>query len=281
MAKDKQKKKDKRKEKRHAKYTASSADRHELYELSVQNVEEEEKFLAKTFEQVRGRPALSLREDFCGTAALACQWIKQGEGRSAIGIDFDKEVLDWGRGRHVAKLSDEQKQRLTLIEDDVMAAEPEQVDMLVAFNFSYWIFKTRELMVDYFKRARAGLKEDGVFLIDIFGGPEAYDENKEKTKLDGFTYVWEQKKYDPISGDMECRISFKFPDGSRMKKAFIYEWRVWTLPELRELLEEAGFSKNTVYWEGTDEDGDGSGEYEPVTRGDPDPAWVSYIVAEK
>jgi hypothetical protein len=66
-----------------------------------------------------------------------------------------------------------------------------------------------------------------------------------------------------------------------MKKAFSYEWRLWTLPEIRELLLEAGFSKATVYWEGEDEDGEGNGEFTPEAEGEPDPAWIVYIVAEK
>ena len=52
-------------------------------------------------------------------------------------------------------------------------------------------------------------------------------------------------------------------------------------PEIQELVLEAGFKKVTVYWEGEDEDGEGNGEYEPTTEGTADPAYVSYIVAEK
>ena len=34
----------------------------------------------------------------------------------------------------------------------------------------------------YFKRAYDALKDDGVFFCDMFGGPEAQEETKEKTK---------------------------------------------------------------------------------------------------
>jgi hypothetical protein len=54
------------------------------------------------------------------------------------------------------------------------------------------------------------------------------------------------------------------------------------LPELRELLDEAGFSRITVHWEGTDEEtGEGDGIYSPATVGDADPSWVCFITAEK
>ena len=73
---------------------------------------------------------------------------------------------------------------------------------------------------------------------------------------------------------------FRFPDGSKIDRAFSYEWRLWSLPELTELLGEAGFSRSTVWWEGTGEDGEGNGEFSPESRGDADAGWVAYIVAE-
>jgi hypothetical protein len=80
---------------------------------------------------------------------------------------------------------------------------------------------------------------------------------------------------------MTCHIHFEFPDGSRMAKAFSYHWRLWTLPELREILLEAGFRKADVYWEGTDEEtGEGNGEYQPCEIGDADAGWVCYVVAQ-
>ena len=80
---------------------------------------------------------------------------------------------------------------------------------------------------------------------------------------------------------MQCYIHFRFKDGSKIKKAFSYAWRLYTAPELRDMLIEAGFSKATVYWEGEDEDGEGNGEFTPDARGDADLAWIAYIVAEK
>jgi hypothetical protein len=67
-----------------------------------------------------------------------------------------------------------------------------------------------------------------------------------------------------------------------MKNAFCYEWRLWTLPEIREILLEAGFSRVTVYWEGTDEKtNEGNGEFSPAEHGEADDAYIVYIVAEK
>jgi SAM-dependent methyltransferase len=260
---------------------ADQADIHELYEQSVQNVEHEVEFLANTFEEIRGRKAYQLREDFCGTASAACEWVKQGEAFQSIGVDLDSSVLEWGRDNRVGRLPAADQARVRLIESDVLDVETPPVDILIAFNFSYWIFDTRQKMLEYFRKVYDALKDDGVFFCDLFGGSEAQEETKEKTKHDGFTYIWHQAEFHPVTHYMRTHIHFKFPDGSKLKKAFTYEWRLWSAPEIRELLLEAGFKNPTVYWEGDDEDGEGNGEFTPEDKGEADLAWIAYIVAEK
>lgn len=260
---------------------AEQADIHELYEESVQDVEYETEFLQTTFKELRGRTAYLLREDFCGTASASCQWVRQGDEYQAIGVDIDGSVLEWGRKNRLGALPVADRARVSLIESDVLTVETPPADVLVAFNFSYFIFDTREKLRSYFERAYQGLKDDGVFFVDLFGGPEAQEEMREKTKHKGFTYIWHQASFNPITNFIRCHIHFKFRDGSKIKKAFTYEWRLWSAPEIRELLLEAGFRKATVYWEGEDEDGEGNGEFTPEETGEADLAWIAFIVAEK
>lgn len=260
---------------------AETADIHELYEESVQNVENEVQFIQSTFREISGRTAHFFREDFCGTASAACAWVRQGKEFRSIGVDINPEVLDWGRKNRVGRLAPEEQARVQLIESDVQTVATPQVDVMAAFNFSYWIFEERAQMVSYMRRCYEALKDDGVLFMDLFGGPESFEETKEKTKHDGFTYIWHQAKFHPVTNFIRCHIHFKFKDGSKIKKAFTYEWRLWSAPEIRELLLEAGFSKATVYWEGEDEDGEGNGEFTPDEKGEADLAWIAYIVAEK
>lgn len=260
---------------------AERADRHELYEASVQNVEEECEFVTARFKEIRGRAALSFREDFCGTASAACQWVRQGSRHTAIGVDIDPDVLAWGRKHRLNRLTGRQRDRVTLVESDVLTVSTKPVDVVGAFNFSYFLFKKRAEMLNYFRSVHGALKDDGIFFMDAFGGYEAFEEMKEKTKYKGFSYVWDQAKYYPVTGELLCHIHFKFPDGSKIKKAFTYDWRLWTLPEILELLDEAGFRKTTVYWEGTDEDGEGDGVFTPEEKGEADAGWITYLVAEK
>ncbi len=260
---------------------AERADKYELYELSVQNVEHEVEFLQETFQALSGRTAHLFREDFCGTASAASEWVKQGKAFQAIGVDIDPAVLDWGRKNRVGRLPAKDQARVSLIESDVLTVETPKVDVLAAFNFSYWIFEERRTMLRYMRRCHEALKDDGVLFLDVFGGPESFEETREKTKHDGFTYIWDQAEFHPVTNHMKCYIHFKFPDGSRLKKAFSYEWRLYTAPELRDMLHEAGFSTVTVYWEGEDEDGEGNGIFTPDAEGEADLAWIAYIVAQK
>lgn len=281
FAKNKQKK-HKRKHFQEPGSMSAKADRHKLYEQSVQNVSHEYDFINKTFRDIRGYKAHALREDFCGTANMCCEWVRKRGKNTAVGVDIDPEVLSWGKKHNLGKLKSEPRKRITLLQQNVMKVRTKPPQVILAMNFSYQLFKQKGTLRKYFKNVQKSLADDGVFFMDAFGGYEAYSETKEKTKHKGFTYVWEQESYNPITGDMTCHIHFHFPDKSRMKKAFTYEWRLWTLPEIRELLEEAGFSKVTVYWEGTDEEsGEGNGKYSPSLHGDADPSWVCYLTAEK
>ena len=99
---------------------AQQADRHDLYEKSVQDPESECAFIANTFRKIRRRKPAVLREDFCGTAGVACEWVRQGPGRRAIGVDLDPSVLAWGVSRNLARLNPAQRRRVELLEDDVL-----------------------------------------------------------------------------------------------------------------------------------------------------------------
>jgi len=270
--------KSKRKKKK-SERTAANSDRHVLYEKSVQEPTADCEFIEQAWREVRGRRPRHLREDFCGTAIAAIEWVKRRKDHTAIGVDLSPDVLAIAQKRVTKRLKGEQRSRIKLIEEDVTKVKTRKVDTVVAMNFSYFIFKTRRKLKGYFRNAREALVDDGLLIIDIYGGSDSFLEEKEKREVDGFTYVWDTEHYNPITGDVINHIHFRFPDGSKIKEAFTYEWRLWTIPELRELLKEAGFKRVDVYWEGTDEDGEGDGEYSVSTRGEACEGWVTYLVA--
>jgi SAM-dependent methyltransferase len=269
--------------KRKPKYTARKADRYELYQLAVQSPETDVDFLKKTYRKIRGRVPRHLREDFCGTALLACHWIRLGPDYTAEGFDLDPEPLDWGREHNVAPLDDAAR-RLTLHLADARSPGDRAPDVRCAQNFSYFFFKERATLLEYFRLARKSLAPGGIFVLDLFGGDEATVVMEEKRKIEeGFTYVWDQARYFPGTGEYHCNIHFHFKDGSKLKNAFTYDWRYWSMPELRDVLADAGFSQVHAWFEEGDEDDDeGSGEFKLDEKGEiarECAGWIGYLVA--
>jgi SAM-dependent methyltransferase len=286
----KDRKKNRRKKKKFLrKLNARTADRHILYEASVQCVEADIDFFERVFKKKRKRPLRYLREDFCGTAALACEFLRRHPDNTAIGVDLDQPTLDWGIRHHVSRLGDAAR-RLALFNEDVRTVRTPPVDLVAALNFSYSVFKTREELRLYFSQVRRSLNEEGVFILDAFGGTDAMDELEEDRKItsgtlpDGtplppFVYVWDQAKFNVVNHHILCHIHFKFHDGSRMKRAFTYDWRLWTLPELQEILLEAGFAKAEVYLEGwDDEEDEADGIFRRRKQFENMAGWVGYVV---
>ncbi len=259
--------------------TASTADRHVLYEASVQDTDTELEFINRVFKKVRGAQPLSLCEDFCGTAQLCANWVRQGPKHTAVGLDLHQATMNWGKKTHVCRLDSDGQKRVSLLKRNVMDGLDQRVDVTVAFNFSYCALKRRAEMLTYFKRVYRDTCPTGAFFLDIHGGTESFEEMEESSKRRGFTYVWDQEPYDPINGTAMRRIHFRFPDGSEMKNAFSYDWRMWTLPELRDLLDEAGFAQVDIYWEGADKKGNGDGKFRKVRKAENEACFIAYIVA--
>ncbi len=257
---------------------ARNADRHWLYERSVQNPDTEVPFVRRVFQREYGRRPHFLREDFCGTALLCAAWVRAHKENTALGVDLDRPTLAWGRANNLEPLG-EAAARVTLVEADVRSVRSPRCDVLMATNFSWWGMKTRDELAGYFRNCRAGLRDEGMLMLDCYGGPEAQQAQIEERELEGFDYQWDQDDFNPITGETRCYIHFKFPDGSRIDRAYAYDWRLWSLPETCDLLTECGFRKVVVYWEGTDKDGDPNGVFRPSRKGDLAPAWVAYILA--
>lgn len=234
--------------------------KHYFYEQTVQNPPETVSLINKICHEVGEGKYLSLREDFCGTGKIACEWVRSKPDTKAMGIDISAEVLGQAADRHVSKLSETQRSRVRFVECDVMQSSEVAArenwgsfDVAHAGNFSYNCLKDRKSLKDYFASVVHTLrKPGGIFILEGAGGPGFCTEDKEISDVDmsnGHTieYCWHQKRYSQITGELLAAIHFKTPDGKVMKNAFVYDWRVWTVPELRDLLIETGFSRVEVY----------------------------------
>jgi len=245
----------------------------------VQDPQYEVDFFDRVYRSRNRRAPRRFLEHFSGTALAATEWVARGRERSATAIDLDPRVLAWGKKHNASRLENGGVSRLRLLCRDVRAPHRESYDVACALNFSYWVFKTRSEMLAYFAHARTLLARGGVFVIDAYGGWESQKPLKERRRIrGGYTYVWEQGELDPITHDVTNYIHFERRGKSVYTRAFRYDWRYWSLPELRELLAEAGFSEIRVYWDFAKRDKDPN-EYRPATRSENQPGWLVYLVA--
>jgi hypothetical protein len=265
---------------------ADKADKYVCYQESVQSPEHEMDFFEQVFRDAFHRRPFTLREDFCGTFAVCCEWVKSHRRRTAVGVDLDPEPLKWGKANNLSLLKKAQQDRVRILRQDVRKRNKPKVDILAAQNFSFWLFKTRPELLDYFCIARSNLNQEGIMIMDMMGGGQCYDEDHTDVKTvvkgkKGFKYRWEQRRYNPITHDANCYITFRFNDGSQLKHAFQYQWRFWTIAEVRELLAEAGFRESHVYWEKSCESVAETDEWYRAEEAPSDPSWICYIVAIK
>ena len=259
---------------------AEQWDLYDLYEAAVQDPEGDVALLQRMYRTYYDRDPHLLREDFCGSSALCCAWVKADPENRAYGIDIDPKPLAWARKNSFPKIGPELASRVTLLEGDVREVKHEAVDVTVGFNFSYFIFSERADLLRYFRHAYESLGSRGLFVVDLYGGADSQRTMTETRDHTDFDYVWDQDLFDPINTRAVNYIHFEFSDGSRIERAFEYDWRLWSIPEVRDALHEVGFSRTETYWERTDrKSNEGTGVYYRAKRAPDDPAWVAYVAA--
>jgi hypothetical protein len=259
--------------------------KYELYENSVQSPENDIEWVSSMYKEIKGKEARHLREDFCGTFQMSCKWVERHAENTAIGIDLDPEPLAYGRKNNRSRLSSNQKKRIQLLQANVLTPTLPKRDLIIVGNFSFFVFKERKSLLNYFQSCVKSLNSEGLLMLEMAGGPGMIATSRERktVTLKGkkkFVYIWDQQYFDPITHQANYAIHFKLPNGEMLKNQFTYDWRLWTIPEVREAMEEAGFSKTHVFWE-TEHKGEGTGEYVRTDTGDNAFAWIAYVVGER
>ena len=264
-------------------------DKHVLYEAAVQGAEYDLDFMERVYRRLNGRRFRDFREDFCGTALVAAEWVLRRPDHRAWGLDLDAPTLAWARDHRLARMG-RHAERVTLLRRDVRTVSRPRVDVVAAYNYSYWVFHERTDLVDYFRAVHRSLAPGGLFFVTVFGGSEAAGTLTERKRvaasqsidgerIPGFTYEWEQQRYNVVDARILCHIHFRFRDGTVMKRAFTYDWRMWTLPEVRDAMAEAGFRSSIPYLEGWDEVNDKSDDvFRPRRRFPNQEGWLSVVV---
>jgi len=257
---------------------AERYDKHRAYQWALQSPDVDVELLQRIYKQARGRKAHHLREDFCGTAATLCAWLEQGAKFTGEGYDIDAEVLEWGRANNFARLGTRRAKRAELRHADVRKRSLRAPDLRCAFNFSYWLFHERRELLDYFRKARQDLAKDGVFVLDLHGGGEVFSEEPQITDCGDFELICRQTQVRPVDHLANLAMHFRFKDQSVMRDAFTYRWRIWSMPEVIDILREVGFTDIRCHWQVDDDDGT---EYQLTRSGFNEPAWIACLAALK
>jgi hypothetical protein len=256
-------------------------DRLELYERTVQAPEHLVPFLRG----LHGGAPRVLGEDFCSTALLSRAWVATEPGGEAVAVDLDAEALQRAEG----------VEGVRLVRADLREPLPPGLPsphLIWVGNFSIGYLHERAELVAYLRRTRERLAPGGLFACDTYGGGAAWRTGAAVREhfLPGGLRVrstWEQRVADPVSARVVNAIHFRVDrDGDvvfEAADAFVYDWRVWSLPELADAAHEAGFASHAVYVHlANDPEGRQGRPREvgdPRELGDPGERWAACFVA--
>ncbi|MGE0435231.1 MAG: pentapeptide repeat-containing protein [Planctomycetota bacterium] len=250
-----------------------------LYQRAVQSVPQMLDVVSRLYSEHAGKPLHHLREDFAAAGAYAISWARRDEANHGYGVELDPLTIAWGLTHNAADFDRAARKRIHMIEGNVLDPHQPKVEAICAFNSSWCVFKDDETLQRYFNVVHESLEPSGLFILDVFGGPALERAGSWPTEHPAFTYHWQHESFDPATRSLRAHMHFAFPDGSKLEKAFTYDWRVWTLEEVESKLKAAGFDEVARY---AFERGPGNRETETFARvtDPPNPAaWSVYVVA--
>ncbi len=253
---------------------ATRLDKFDLYTLCVQDPPRMAEFL----DAVHGACPRTLRDDFAGPGAIARAWAARSLRHRGIAVDLDAEPLRKTKGAA----------RVKRVVADVRKVN-EQADVICALNFGVCELHQRRDLLKYLAQARRTLHAGGILVCDLYGGSDSFTRSstRKTVVVDARTrvkYSWVQEGGDAATCRVRNRIHFALQRGQSVTKypdAFIYDWRLWSIPEIRDAMLEAGFRSVEIHDRlGAARDADGNLHVRPLQPGEPlDDPFVVYVVA--
>jgi hypothetical protein len=258
----------------------------DLYRAAVQHPQAEANFARRVHAYGNRNHAapLRLKEDFAGSASVAALWCLLDPRHEAWAVERHAATARFAQ-RHVQRELGREAARCHVIRADVHDVTEPRVDIVLALNFSVFIYHERSALCDYFAAARKSLRPGGALIIDAYGGPGAMTPMLQKRRVPAscecgtpaLEYQWQQVSHDAATGRVDNRIHFRV--GRRLiRNAFRYDWRLWSLPELREAMLDAGFARATAWCDRYDPAANTSdGVYRPTRTMPNRHDWVAYV----
>lgn len=277
---------------------------HDLYDLCVQSPAD----LVPLLRAVHGGHPKTLVEHFAASARISRRWVETDPEASAVAIDLDADVLKLTEG----------VDRVRTIHADVLDESRlagVRGDVVHAGNFSIGYHHDRPSLMRYLRLVRGQLERadgggadggGGVFVCDTYGGESAYhigtlerdcpipphfnphfnpSQGEADIQPGAFVrYLWEQRAADPLTARVIDVLHFRVFVGDEVVQeepdAFVYDWRLWSPPELRDAFLEAGFTSVEAYNELPDAvDDEGRAYATPVDGEDLNDSFILCMVA--
>lgn len=256
--------------------------RQRLYEQTVQMGNKIIDFMRKEYKSKFDQYPTTFREDFCSSGIYCEKWVKSSYNTYAIGIDIDQKALDYG-----VKYNIYDNKRMKLINHNVLDPylpssievnknekqeekekesnhhneneddnededEYKEVDInklstfniICSMNYSHFLLTKRKDLLKYFQNVYESLDKTSMFFIDFYGGPHIYSSSEHSSN--------KQDNYYCLSSKMNIMnnnqtIDLKFKQNKKYNSLFHYTFRVYSLIELKEAMEEVGFKKFKVF----------------------------------
>ncbi len=220
----------------------------QLYERTVQNPVRIVDFLLALHRASAGGEPTVLCEDFAGSAAISRAWVERVAGGRAVAVDRDG-----------ASLAAVPHPRVATHVLDVRAPEIASLgpaDVVHAGNFSIGELHARSELVGWARSARRRLVPGGIVALDTYGGESAWrlgTLERRRIEPDGseIRWLWEQRSADPRTAEVVNTISFRVLHAGEvvldLPDAFVYRWRLWSIPEIADALRDAGFAAISVH----------------------------------
>ncbi|MCA9279770.1 MAG: hypothetical protein H6815_09310 [Phycisphaeraceae bacterium] len=225
-------------------------DKYDLYQLCVQLPETDIAVLCAIHAWFANRQSVAshplvFSDEFAGPGALARQWVKAVTDSHAFAIDADPEPLE--RAYDI--------ERVTPVCANVMDVH-EKADIIAGLNFAICEWHARSDLLAYLKHARSRLLPHGFFACDLYVGSDSLMTGEIVQQFAGpdgedIEYCWEQQHVDLLTNRVQNALHFVVTksDGAvtEFPSAFEYDWRLWSIVELRDAMHEAGFAQVEVF----------------------------------
>ncbi len=234
---------------------------HSLYEICVQRPVTIARLIRSAHAQLAdpgSPPPRTLHEDFSGTAAISRAWVASDPLAHAVATDLDPLAIAFGQSR-AAELGLDPS-RIAWRTLDVRAAHTHAsthpAHAIFVGNFSIGELHNRADLIAYLQAARARLCPQGLFICDTYGGAAAFRTglvhrtHPGRKPAERILYTWEQRSIDPFTARVVNALHFRIEVAGEIIAqhfdAFVYHWRLWSVPELRDAMHEAGFASTKV-----------------------------------